>query len=295
LLPPILPEVITISTKEPALILKMKALYDSLGTAEKKVIDYIVAHPEEVIYLSVTGLAEKSGASIATVIRACRKIGMNGYQELKVNLAQDIVTPLQNIHEEVNEDDTPSVILDKIFQSSMYALQFTRDVINIKAIEAATQSLLNAKKVNIYGLGNSHSIAIDMQHKMMRLGINATAYTDSHMQSIASAYLNKDDVVVGISHSGSSKDVVDAVNVAKKNGATVICITNFGRSPLSDLADIKLYTASKETKYRIVALASRVAQITIIDTLYTMLALARKAEIVDGFHNVEIALKDKKY
>jgi RpiR family carbohydrate utilization transcriptional regulator len=284
-----------ISTKEPALILKMKALYNSLGEAEKKVIDYIVSHPEEVIYLSVTELAEKGGASIATVIRACRKIGMNGYQELKVNLAQDIVTPLQSIHEEVNENDSPSVILDKIFQSSMYALQFTRDVINIKEIEAATQALLNAKKINIYGLGNSHSIAIDMQHKMMRLGLNATAYTDSHMQSIASAYLTKDDVVVGISHSGSSKEVVDAVNIAKKNGATVICITNFGRSPLSDLADIKLYTASKETKYRIVALASRIAQITIIDSLYTMLALARKAEIVDGFHKVEMALKNKKY
>jgi RpiR family carbohydrate utilization transcriptional regulator len=284
-----------ISTKEPALILKMKALYDSLGEAEKKVIDYIMTHPEEVIYLSVTGLAEKSGASIATVIRACRKIGMNGYQELKVNLAQDIVTPLQSIHEEVCADDSPSVILDKIFQSSMYALQFTRDVINIKEIEAATQALLNAKKINIYGLGNSHSIAIDMQHKMMRLGLNATAYTDSHMQSIASAYLSQGDVVVGISHSGSSKEVVDAANIAKKNGATVICLTNFGRSPLSDLADIKLYTASKETQYRIVALASRIAQITIIDTLYTMLALARKTEIVDGFHKVEMALKNKKY
>ena len=282
-------------TKEPALILKMKALHNTLGSAEKKVVDYMISHPEEVIYLSVSGLAEKSGTSDATVVRACRKLGMQGYQELKVTLAQDIVTPLQSIHEEISENDTPSVILDKVFQSSIHTLQFTRDLIDKKEVENAADVLSKAGRVNIYGLGNSHSVAVDMQHKLMRLGINACAYTDSHMQCIASSYLGKDDAVVGISHSGSSRDIVEAVELAKENGAATICISNFGRSPLSDISDIKLNTASKETKYRIVALASRIAQIAIIDTLYTIIALKKKQEIVAGFHKLESALEKKKY
>ena len=282
-------------TKEPALILKMKALHNTLGSAEKKVVDYMISHSEEVIYLSVSGLAEKSGTSDATVVRACRKLGMQGYQELKVTLAQDIVTPLQSIHEEISENDTPSVILDKVFQSSIHTLQFTRDLIDKKEVENAADVLSKAGRVNIYGLGNSHSVAVDMQHKLMRLGINACAYTDSHMQCIASSYLGKDDAVVGISHSGSSRDIVEAVELAKENGAATICISNFGRSPLSDISDIKLNTASKETKYRIVALASRIAQIAIIDTLYTIIALKKKQEIVAGFHKLESALEKKKY
>lgn len=286
---------IAISTKEPALILKMKALYGSLSESEQKVIGYIMEHPEEVIYLSVTGLAEKSGASDATVVRACRKIGMEGYQNLKVSLAQDIVTPLQSIHEEIADDDTPSVIMDKVFQSSMHTLQFTHDILDVKEVSRAAERLMSARKVNIYGLGNSHSTAIDMQHKLMRLGIDATAYTDSHMQCIASTYLGNDGVVVAISHSGSSRDVVDAAEIARQNGATIISITSFGRSPLSDMADIKLQTASTETKYRIVALASRMAQTAIIDTLYTIIALARKKDIVDGFYRIESALEKKKY
>lgn len=281
--------------KEPALILKMKALHNTLGSAEKKVVDYMISHSEEVIYLSVSGLAEKSGTSDATVVRACRKLGMQGYQELKVTLAQDIVTPLQSIHEEISENDTPSMVLDKVFQSSIHTLQFTRDLIDKKEVENAADVLSKAGRVNIYGLGNSHSVAVDMQHKLMRLGINACAYTDSHMQCIASSYLGKDDAVVGISHSGSSRDIVEAVELAKENGAAAICISNFGRSPLSDISDIKLNTASKETKYRIVALASRIAQIAIIDTLYTIIALKKKQEIVAGFHKLESALEKKKY
>lgn len=279
----------------PALLLRVKALYNSLSKSEKKVFDYILQNPEEVIYLSVTGLAEKSGVSDATVVRACRKIGMDGYQDLKVNLAQDIVTPLQSIHEDVDESDSYSQILDKIIQSTMHTLQFTRDVIDIREIEKAAEALGRAHRVNIYGLGNSHAVAVDMQHKLMRLGINATAYTDSHMQCIASVYLGSNDVVVCVSHSGSSRDVVEAADLAKKNGATIISVTNFGRSPLSDLADIKLYTASRETKYRILALASRIAQIAITDILYTIIALNKKQIVVEGFHKIEEGLESKKY
>ncbi len=279
----------------PALIMKMKALRSSLSKSVARVIDYIIEHPEEVVYLSVSGLAENSGVSVATVIRACRDIGMSGYQDLKVTLAQDIVTPLQSIHEEISAADSATAIMDKVFQSSIHTLRFTYDTLKVETVVAAAEIINNSSRVNIYGLGNSHSVAIDMQHKLMRLGLNAVAYTDSHMQIIASTYLKAGDAVLAISHSGSSKDIVDASELAKRNGAAVICLTNIGRSPLGDISTVQLTTASKESHYRIVALASRVAQMTIIDTLYTMIAIKRGQQAVDNFRSIEKALESKKY
>jgi DNA-binding MurR/RpiR family transcriptional regulator len=279
----------------PALIMKMKALRSTFSKSEVRVIDYICGHPEEVVYLSVSGLAENSGVSVATVIRACKDLGMTGYQDLKVTLAQDIVTPLQSIHEEISAEDSASVIMDKVFQSSIHTLRFTYDTLKAETVEEAAEIINRSRRVNIYGLGNSHSIAIDMQHKLMRLGIAAFAYTDSHMQIIASTYLGPTDSVFAISHSGSSKDVVDAAELAKKNGAKIISLTNIGKSPLGDISDIQLTTASKESHYRIVALASRVAQMTIIDALYTMIAIKRGQQAVDQFRSIEKALESKKY
>jgi DNA-binding MurR/RpiR family transcriptional regulator len=279
----------------PALIMKMKALRSSLSKSEVCVIDYIIDHPEEVVYLSVSGLAESSGVSVATVIRACKDLGMSGYQDLKVTLAQDIVTPLQSIHEEISADDSASTIMDKVFQSSIHTLRFTYDTLKVDLVEKAAAIIDGSAKVIIFGLGNSQSIAIDLQHKLMRLGITAFAYTDTHMQIIAATYLGPQDTVFAISHSGSSKDVVDAAELAKKQGSKVIALTNIGKNPLGDIADIQLTTASNESHYRIVALASRVAQMTIIDAIYTIIATKRGQQAVDQFRSIEKALESKKY
>lgn len=278
----------------PTLLLRMEAMRDSLGQAEKKVVDYILENPEKVIYLSVAGLAESSGVSDATVVRACRKLGLSGYQDFKVTLAQDIVTPMQSIHEEISEDDSASVIVDKVFQGTMQALTLTHDSLNVDAVMKAVDAITNARRVIILGMGSSHSVAVDLQHKLLRLGIDAVAFTDSHMQTITASLLTKEDAVFAISHSGSSKDVVDNTKLAKSNGAVTISMTSIGSSPLSKITDIQLYTASKETRYRIVALSSRIAQEAIIDTLYTLIAV-RDGKYVEGFHKIEKAIQRKKY
>ena len=135
-----------------------------------------------------------------------------------------------------------------------------------------------------------------MQHKLMRLGLRASAYSDSHMQCIASTMLAEGDVCVAISHSGSSRDVVDAARLAKSRGAAIIAMSNIGRSPLGDIADVRLDTASKETSYHIVALSSRIAQYTIIDSLYSALAVRRHHTGQDqALSLIEKALSTKKY
>lgn len=280
---------------ESPLMLKMQTLRKTISLTEKKVIDYILEHPREVIYLSITGLAEKSGVSDATVVRVCKRIGMQGYQDLKVSLAQDIVSPMENVHEEIKPEDGAEQILDKVFNSAVQTLEYTRRIANAERLDLAATAIAAAPSVYIFGLGNSHAVAVDLMHKLMRLGIHATAFTDSHMQAIAAAHACDKDVIFAISHSGSSRDVVDAAELAKSRGARIISLSNIGRSPLADMADIQLETASRETQYRIVALASRIAQYTIIDTLYTLIAMKQLDKANKSFRTIEKALENKKY
>jgi len=281
--------------EETPTVLKIKSLYKSLAEAEQRVAKYICENEEEIIYLSVTELAERCQSSEATVIRTCRKLGYSGYQDLKISVARELVTPIAKIHEEVSLDDNCYQVLGKIFNSIIQTLQYTIKVIDQQELEMAGQAIVKARKLAVYGLGNSGPVAKDAEHKFLRIGIDCTAYVDSHLQVISASFLKPGDVAIGISHSGSSRDVVEALEIARDRGAKTICITNYGKSPITKVADMKLFTASQETKYRIIALASRIAQLGIIDALYSYVALRNREIAVEGMNRLESALKNKKY
>ena len=276
----------------PAIILKMQSMMDTFTKSEQRVIQTIIQCPQDVIYFSVAELAERSKASDPTVIRACKKLGLNGYQDLKITLAKDLVNPLQAINEDISQDDGCNAVTDKVFQSTIRALQFTHDTLNIAQVDAAAKALLAAEKIVIAGMGNSRAIASDLEHKLMRLGKHAQAFSDPHMATLALSFLGKQDLLFCISHSGSSREIVDLAVQAADAGVTIICLTNIGISPLSKVSSIALHTASSETHYRIIGLNSRIAQLAIIDTLYTLLALQ-----IDScrFLDVERAMQIHKY
>ncbi len=283
-----------IINKTPDMLVKIQGIKDKMSKSELRVCDYIIQHPDEVIYLSVSELALKSGVSNATVIRTSQKIGSSSYQDLKISLAQDIVTPMQAVNEEITQTDPPEVITDKVFRGVFNTLNLTYKIQDSTKLDKAADILLAAGKICICGLGNSHAIAADIQHKLMRLGLNATAYADNHLQVISSSFLTPGDVLFAVSHSGSSRDVVHAAEIALSNGAKVISLTNVGRSPLADISDVALHTASNETKYRNVALSSRLAQMALVDVIYTMIAL-KKPDTLDGFFRIEKGLVSTKY
>jgi RpiR family carbohydrate utilization transcriptional regulator len=277
-----------------AVLLKMQELKGSLSKSGQKVIDYIIKNPDEVIYLSIAGFAENCGVSDATVVRTCQHLGMSGYYEMKVKLAQSIVNPIQIIQEDILENDSDEVIISRVFHGSLNALNYTLDILNMADIVRVVDMIIKAKCILICGLGNSHAIALDLHHKLTRLGILSICLVDSHIQTIAAVKLWKDNVMFCISHSGSSTDVVDAAARMKERGGKVISLTNIGNSPLSRIADIALHTASKETHYKILGMSSRIAQLVIIDSIHTLIA-TKTPDAVTGFTELEEALKNKKY
>ena len=262
---------------------------------ERKTAECMAENQDKLIYASITELAELAGTSEATVTRVCTKLGYSGFQALKVSVARELVSQQEKIHEDLKADSPPEMIIDKIFSSAIHTLTMTRKALDGKAVAGSIDALCRARRIVVIGNGNSGAIALDAQHKFLRIGLNVSAYTDDHMQMIAVVSMTKDDVLIAISHSGSSRDVAEAMQVAKENGATVISITNNGISPVSKLADIRLYTYSQETKYRTYAISSRMAELTIIDTLYTGVSLRLGDKAIQNFEALEKALVVKKY
>ncbi len=278
---------------ESALMVKIRAYQSTLPPAEKRIATHIIENSREIIHMSITELATASKVSDATVVRFCRKVGMRGYQDLKVQLAQDLVSPVERIQADLADTDSDTDILEKTFAAT---IEYTLRILDREQFVQAVNVIRNARVVTIYGCGNSASVAMDLQHKLMRLEMSVMAFSDTHLQCIASTQMKQGDVCIAISHSGSSKDIVESAKIAKENGATIICITAVGSNPLSALADIHLDTASNETRYHIVALSSRISQYTIIDSLYSALAMrSSRDRTMSDSKIIEKALASKKY
>jgi DNA-binding MurR/RpiR family transcriptional regulator len=154
---------------------------------------------------------------------------------------------------------------------------------------------MKAKRIVVFGLGNSAAIAADAAHKFLRLGLNAQYCTDNHLQAIIASHIDRQSVAIAISHSGSSKDIVEALRLSKIGGAATIAITNYGSSPIVDAADICLFTKADETKHSILAMSSRIAQLAIFDAIYTYIVVNADKASVQAIYNTELALQNKKY
>lgn len=264
-----------------------------MGRAEKKIADWILQNPGKLIPLSISELADNCKCSEATIVRFARRLGFDGYQALKISLAREENTT--NISESITTTDSSFEIFGKVCNDIYCSLERTRKVLNEKALADAAEKILCAKNIITLGLGNSASVAVDMSHKFLRAGCNAVAYTDNHMQAIAVSHLTKGDVAIGVSHSGSSKDIVDALKIAKERGAVTICLTNYGKSPIIKVSDIVLQTVSDETRYSILALNSRIAQLAIVDSLYFYIVFRKGDAAMNAISDTEKALLSKKY
>ncbi|PGL71808.1 MurR/RpiR family transcriptional regulator [Bacillus sp. AFS055030] len=271
---------------------KIRSYYARLSDKEKKIADYILQNPKHIIHSTITEVAEDLNVADATVFRFCKRIGFKGYQALKIALATEIMTPIQQIHEEINEKDDEITIANKIFQSNIRTLENTAQILDSASIKKAVNLILNANKVELYGVGGSSVIAMDAFHKFIRTGIKANSYTDSHFQLMSASQLTKEDVAIVISHSGSNKDILRILQVLNENGTKTIGITGFPKSPLSQNVNVSLYTSSEETEYRPEALASRIAQLSIIDALYVNLMILNAHKAKASFEKVRTAISE---
>ena len=252
-------------------------------------------NPKEIIHLSITEFSENSSVAEATIFRFCKRLGFRGYQAFKIALASEYVEPIQNIHEEINEEDEVHTLAKKVFMGHIEAINDTLNLLDADKLETIVDLLSRATRIDFYGSGGSSAIAMDAYHKFLRTGINCNAHSDGHQQIISAAMLGPGQAAIGISHSGSNKDVIEALRIAKANGAATIAITNHYKSPLTKEADYVLYTTSRETYFRSEALASRLVQLSLIDVLHVAVSLRKKEETLTNLQKIREAISIKRY
>lgn len=253
---------------------RIRAALPQMSRTGTQIAELVMARPRDVVGMSITELAESAGVSEGSVINFSRAIGLSGFQQLKLSLAQETVQPIQFIHEDLDKSDPPATVCRKVFHSGIQALSDTLSVLDPAAMAKAVDTIRNARRVEIYGIGSSAPVAEDAHYRMLRIGLDARVVIDSHVQAISASRCTPDVAVLTISHSGATNETISSTRLAREAGARTIVITNFGRSPIQAYAEVVLFTMARETRFRTEAMTSRIAQLCVIDALISSLALA---------------------
>ena len=273
-------------------LLQAQLLYDTMGKSEKKVTDWLLSHPGEVLPYSITELAELSESSEATIVRLSKRLGFSGYRELKLSLAQEhenrVVSPT------ITSTDTCFEILEKVCNDAYLSLERTKRLLVADGMTAAAERIAAARKCVLIGLGSSASVAMDAANKFLRAGCNSYAYSDTHMQTIAISQLSERDVVIGISQSGSSKDIVDGLRLARSRGVTTIAVTGTERSPIIRQSDIVLLTDTEEIRHGTLALNSHISRLMVLDALCYYIAYRNGERVTGSLRENELTLESKR-
>ena len=222
------------------------------GTTQK-VAQFILNSPQETINLTITELASRVGVSEASIVRFAKSLGYSGFHALKIRLAEDIVSPMMIVHEDLMPDDTSATAVQKAMKVGLRSLEDTMHILDMPMLEGAIQALCNARQIVLFASGNSIPIAMDLDFRLTKIGLQSRFSIDPTMQEMYAALISSEDVAVGISHTGSSIDTVHALDLAKQHSAQTVCITNHSDSPLTRHGDFCLFTSNRTPFHFILA------------------------------------------
>lgn len=245
---------------------EVRRLLPTLSNSEKRVANVVLEEPDKMIYWSVNDLGERAKVGDATVLRFCRKLGLSGYQEFKLLVAQGL--PADSQDAEAGQERQEHAALHKIKETNMLAVKDTTDFLNVADLTRAAELIARARKVHFYGVGASGLTAADAKLRFMRIGIACDYMPDPHIQVMDASLLMPEDVAFGITYSGSTKDMLEIMKTAKEAGASTIVLTSHNRSPIIEFSDIALCTSAKETPLLGGAFVTKIAQIHLLDLLF---------------------------
>ena len=251
--------------------------------SDKLLIDYIKENIDDVFYKPISQIAKESNIGEATITRFVKKMNFNGLQDFKVTLAQEISTiNKKNIINKNIQNDEPALdTAKKLLSSNVTTLENTVEIINSKDVHDCARLIINAKKVYFIGIGYSGIIAQDSNYKFMRIGLNCVSFDSSHTMIMMSSIMEEGDLIIAISHSGETEEIIKTVKLAKANNAKIISITENKNSELKDISDVHLSYVSGETVLETGSISSKLAQFFIIDLVYTQVVKELSNEAIE--------------
>lgn len=247
-----------------------------LSLTEQRIATYILDHYAELADTSISTVASECQTSKSMVVQMCKKSGYKGFKDLLSRLAVEMALSRHDEMIAEYEDIHPGCSVEQICNIAMReeirSLHNTLDMLNPARMESAVDTILGARRVRLFGVGNSAVVALDLHNKLQRIGINSHFSLDTHCQLTAAATLTGEDCAIIFSYDGTTKDMVDAVRYAQDSGATVITVTRYGNNPINERADVALYVASNESLARSAAMSSRLAMLSLVDMLFSCVA-----------------------
>lgn len=254
------------------------ALQTSLTKTEKKIASAILAQPEILSQNSLSEVAKQLDVGEATFIRFCRTLGFKGYTDFKLDLAIELATQEKRSNSifdtDVSESDTPKEIAVKLQSSLNNVIAETINLLDFQELEYVVEELQKAQRIFLFGVGSSGLTAEDAKHKLMRIGLQTDAVTNNHFMYMQASLLREGDVVIGISHSGYSDEVISALKIARKNHAKTIAITHHIRSPITNVADYVLINGNRQGHMQGDSIRTKMAQLFVLDLIYSLLVKA---------------------
>lgn len=260
-----------------SVLVRLKEYQIQMTPAESEVVQYLLHNPEEAMELSVHELAERSFSSSATIVRMCRRLGFDGYKELRRSLQYELAVRKRSERErrdEISKEDSLEAMVDKITYKNIISLEETKNLVDIPVLQQCVDLLCSARTIYMFGIGSSLCVARDACLKFLRLGKSCVLNDDWHSQLLQARNITAGDVGLFISYSGQTVEMIECAKSLKENGGKMILITRFATSELAELSDYNLYVAAHESLFRNGAMSSRISQLNMIDILYTAFANA---------------------
>lgn len=240
---------------------------DDLSGSELKVADVLLSSGVALMTWSVTDVADAAGVAASTVVRACQRLGYRGFQDLKIAVAQDGAVRSSRLLDTVDGDGTVDDVFTKVMASGQEALRSAAETVDPALFERAVELVAAADQVLFVGVGTSSPLAQDAAYRFISIGIRAEAPVDVHMQHVRARLLGPGDVCVAISHTGATRETLATVQGAVASGASTVAVTSFLRSPITELVDVAMVAHSPEVSFRIEAMSSRIAHMSMLDAL----------------------------
>ena len=277
-------------------IAKIHNVFKNLTETEQKIASYILEFPEKIVNMTAKELATACGTVPSAVNRMCKSIGVEGFAKLKISLAAAVGKEgYDEKYIPFDKEDTPKMIFNKVFNSGINTLKSTYQMIDFSKIEEISKKFASAQRIFIFGVGTSSVIAVDAAYRFSQLDVQAYAYTDILQMNVMANNMKKGDVAFGISHSGRTKAVVDAMRSAKQAGATTVALTSFTKSFLYTESDYSISVYADEKNYPVEAVSARIAHMCVIDALMLTMASLNYEEYSKHISLRNAALDDIRY
>ncbi|RKQ32529.1 MurR/RpiR family transcriptional regulator [Oceanobacillus halophilus] len=266
-----------------------------LNPSERKVAEFIFHNPQEILEMPIAKLSKKTNTSEATIIRMCRSLHFKGFRELKLSISASINQGNLEVnkYQDISADATLSEIIESISNNNMHAINSTLAIMDPKAMDEAVDLLNKARRIIAIGVGASAIVALDFEQKLKRINKWCEALTDSHTQLTSAVHLQANDLVLAVSYSGETKEIIDTLKIVTANHAKVISLTGYGTNTVQKMADVNLFASPIEKSIRSGATASRIAQLNVIDILFTGLASINYKQSVDYLDKTRKAIQDR--